>query len=77
MKRNRRVFLASIGSLWWILSSMALAADPVKVGVMDQQLVIEKSKAGKRALEELKAYSATRQKIINSDDQELKELEPP
>jgi outer membrane protein len=55
MKRNRRVFLASIGSLWWIMSSMALAADPLKVGVMDQQLVIEKSKAGKRALEELKA----------------------
>jgi outer membrane protein len=42
---------------------------------MDQQLVIERSKAGKRALEDLKAYSATRQKIINSDDQELKELE--
>ena len=75
MKRNTRVFLATIGSMWWIMSSTALAADPVKVGVMDQQLVIEKSKAGKRALEELKAYSATRQKIINSDDQELKELE--
>ncbi len=53
----------------------APAADPVKVGVMDQQLVMERSKAGKRALEELKSYSATRQKIINADDQELKELE--
>ena len=51
------------------------AAEPFRVAVMDQQAVIEKSKAGKRALEELKAYSATRQKIINSDDQELKELE--
>jgi outer membrane protein len=55
--------------------AVALAADPVRVGVMDQQLVIEKSKSGKRALEELKAYSTTRQKIINADDQELKELE--
>ena len=54
---------------------MALAAEPVKVAVINQQLVIERSKAGKRALEDLKAYSATRQKIINSDDQELKELE--
>jgi outer membrane protein len=53
----------------------AWAAEPLRVGVMDQQAVIEKSKAGNRALEELKAYSATRQKIINSDDQELKELE--
>jgi outer membrane protein len=42
---------------------------------MDQQQVIERSKAGKRALEELKVYQATRQKIINADDQELKELE--
>jgi outer membrane protein len=51
------------------------AADPVKIGVMDQQLVMERSKAGKHALEELKSYSATRQKIINADDQELKDLE--
>jgi outer membrane protein len=75
MRRNALVFVASIGSMWWVMSSMALSADPMKVGVMDQQLVIEKSKAGKRALEDLKAYSATRQKIINSDDLELKELE--
>ncbi|MDF0643495.1 MAG: OmpH family outer membrane protein [Nitrospira sp.] len=51
------------------------AAESLRVAVMDQQVVIEKSKAGNRAMEELKAYSATRQKIINSDDQELKELE--
>jgi len=53
----------------------AVAADPVKVGVMDQQAVIERSKAGKRALEDMKSYSLTRQKIINADDQELKDLE--
>jgi len=51
------------------------AAESVRVAVMDQQTVIERSKAGTRALDELKAYSATRQKIISSDDQELKELE--
>jgi outer membrane protein len=55
--------------------SPGLSAETFKVGVMDQQQVIEQSKAGKRALEELKAYSTTRQKIINADDQELKELE--
>jgi outer membrane protein len=64
-----------VGPLWWAMSSMTLGAEPVKVAVMDQQLVIERSKAGKRALEDLKAYQATRQKIISSDDQELKELE--
>jgi outer membrane protein len=75
MGRHTYISLALLGPLWWAVSSMALGAEPTKVGVMDQQLVIERSKAGKRALEDLKAYSATRQKIINSDDQELKELE--
>ena len=75
MGRHTFVCLATLGPLCWALSSMALAAEPVKVAVINQQLVIERSKAGKRALEDLKAYSATRQKIINSDDQELKELE--
>ena len=74
MRRFIFICLATLGPLG-LLSSIALGADSVKVGVMDQQLVIERSKAGKRALDELKAYSATRQKIINSDDQELKELE--
>ena len=53
----------------------AQAADRRKVAMMDQQQVIERSVAGKRALEDLKSYSTTRQKIIDSDDQELKELE--
>jgi len=51
------------------------AAEMVKVGVMDVQLVMERSRAGKRAIEDMKSYSMTRQKIINADDQELKELE--
>ena len=75
MRRQFGIGLTILGPLWMAMASLALGADPVKVGVMDQQLVIERSKAGKRALEDLKAYSATRQKIINSDDLELKELE--
>jgi outer membrane protein len=52
-----------------------LSDETFKVAVMNQQAVVEQSKAGKRAIEELKAYSVTRQKIINADDQELKELQ--
>jgi outer membrane protein len=55
--------------------SPVLSDETLKVAVMNQQAVVEQSKAGKRALEELKAYSMTRQKIINADDQELKELQ--
>lgn len=51
------------------------AADAMKIGVMDQQVVMERSKAGKSAMDEIKQYSATRQKIIDADEQELKELE--
>ncbi|HET8720481.1 MAG TPA: OmpH family outer membrane protein [Nitrospira sp.] len=69
------IVLAVVGPLFWAMASFALGAESVKVAVMDQQLVIERSKAGKRALEDMKAYQATRQKIINADDQELKELE--
>jgi len=61
---------------WWlVIASQAVAAEAIRVAIIDQQLVIEKSKAGKRAVEELKSYASTRQKIINADDQELKELE--
>jgi outer membrane protein len=58
----------------WLVSP-AGAADQLRVAMMDQQTVIERTVAGKRALEELKTYSTTRQKIIDSDDQELKDLE--
>jgi outer membrane protein len=62
-------------SLWLAMVSPVLSDDTLKVAVMNQQMVVEQSKAGKRALEELKAYSMTRQKIINADDLELKELQ--
>jgi outer membrane protein len=74
MKRHILVCLALLAALA-LMPAAAPGVDSQRVGVMDQQLVIERSKAGKRALDELKAYQATRQKIINSDDQELKELE--
>lgn len=51
------------------------AAENFTVGVMNQQTIIEKSKTGQKALDELKAFSAARQKIISSDEEELKELE--
>jgi outer membrane protein len=73
-RTNVACVLSAIG-LWLAMVSPALSDETFKVAVMNQQLVVEQSKAGKRALEELKAYSMTRQKIINADDQELKELQ--
>jgi len=75
MERMGVTGLIGTVALWLAMVSPVLSDDTFKVGVMNQQAVVEQSKAGKRALEELKAYSMTRQKIINADDQELKELQ--
>src|SRR5688572_391436 len=75
MERAGVVGLIGTAALWLAMVSPGLSDDTFKVAVMNQQMVVEQSKAGKRALEELKAYSMTRQKIINADDQELKELQ--
>ena len=68
MERTRVACVVGAVGLWLAMASMGLSAETGKVAVMDQQVVIEQSKTGKRALEELKAYSSTRQKIINADD---------
>ena len=75
MKRQRVIGMLGVlvSSLWF--AHAAVAAETFKVAVMDQQTVMEQSKAGKRALEEMKSYSLTRQKIVNADDLELKDME--
>ena len=75
MNRQRTIGMLGVlaASMWF--AHAAVAAETFKVGVMDQQAVMEQSKAGKRALEEMKSYSLTRQKIVNADDQELKDME--
>jgi outer membrane protein len=75
MERAGVIGVIGATALWLAMVSPVLSDDTLKVAVMNQQMVVEQSKAGKRALEELKAYSMTRQKIINADDQELKELQ--
>jgi len=67
---------AATGTAVVILSQgvTGLAAE-FRIGVIDQQVIMEKSKAGKRALEGMKEFSASRQKIIAADDEALKELE--
>lgn len=73
--RRVRIMMAVGSVLVAFWAGSAKASDAIKIAVMDQQAVIERSKAGKAALEEVKAYSATRQKIITADEQELKDLE--
>jgi outer membrane protein len=69
------IILVAAAGMAAALVQEAAAAEPFKVAIIDQQAVIERSIAGKRALEEMKSYSTTRQRIIEADDAELKELE--
>jgi outer membrane protein len=69
------VALAVIGA-WLIMPiSGAQAADAFKMGVIDPQMVLEKSKAGRKALDGLKEYVSTRQKLLSRDEEELRNTE--
>jgi len=67
--------IAAAGLVQAVVAWEAPAADPVKIGVVDPQAVLEKSKAGRRALDALKEYATTRQKLLANDEEELKNLE--
>src|SRR4029079_3716560 len=58
-----------------VTPSLSGAAESFKMGGVDPHTVLEKSNAGKRALDTLKEYAATRQKLLAGDEEELKTLE--
>lgn len=61
------IVATSAGSGW--------AAEAFKMGVVDPQAVLEKSKAGRKALDGLKDHAASRQKLLAKDEEELKGIE--
>jgi len=69
------VALAITGA--WLISSVSGvgAADAFKMGVIDPQTVLEKSKAGRKALDGLKEYVSTRQKLLSRDEEDLRNTE--
>lgn len=72
----RTLFAATLLSLALApLSAPLQAADAFKMGVVDPQSVLEKSKAGKKALEGLKEYVSTRQKLLSRDEEDLRNYE--
>ncbi|HSA61372.1 MAG TPA: OmpH family outer membrane protein [Nitrospiraceae bacterium] len=57
------------------MATPAQAAEAFKMGVVDPQSVLEKSKAGKKALDGLKEYVTTRQKLLARDEEDLRNYE--
>lgn len=53
----------------------AFGAKSFKVGIVDPQAVMEKSTSGKRALATLKEHVTVRQKLLASDEEELKKMQ--
>jgi outer membrane protein len=64
--------LLTLGVMFW--TPQTIAAD-FKMGVIDPQVILEKTKAGKRALDGLREYVSTRQKLLSRDEEELRNIE--
>ncbi|MDH4362197.1 MAG: OmpH family outer membrane protein [Nitrospirota bacterium] len=71
------VFLASmcVLGLSWQQHALAAGKDSFRVGVLDPQTVIEKSKAGSRALAALKEHAQARETVMKNDQKELESLQ--
>jgi outer membrane protein len=67
--------LVAAGIILLASLSAAEAAEAFKMGVVDPQAVLERSKAGKKALDGLKEYVSTRQKLLSGDEEELRSTE--
>ena len=72
-----RITLPLVAASMFLLASLpaAQATEAFKMGVVDPQAVLEKSKAGKKALDGLKEYVSTRQKLLSADEEELRNTE--
>jgi outer membrane protein len=75
VRRERVLGIAGAILLMAGYGGTVLAAEAFKIGVVDQRAVLERTKAGKRAMQGLKEFTDSRQRIISADDQELKSLE--
>src|SRR5215470_16947787 len=72
-----RITLSLVAAGMLLLASLpaAQATEAFKMGVVDPQAVLEKSKAGKKALDGLKEYVSTRQKLLSRDEEDLRNTE--
>jgi outer membrane protein len=73
--RGQTVLVLAAVGLWVLSLTCGAAAAEFKMGVIDPQAVLEKSKAGKKALDGLKEYVSTRQKLLSRDEEELRNTE--
>jgi len=80
--RNKGGKRRFIGTMIGILLAWALffvpavpAADSLKIGYVDAQKVLDNTKAGKKSKDSMEEFVKSRQKIIDLDESEIKQLQ--
>ncbi len=68
-------FVACCSVVFISQSALAASKGSFRVGVIDPQAVIEKSKAGSRALAGLKEHAKARETVMKNDQKELEKLQ--
>jgi len=58
-----------------LLATAAHAADPVSIGYVDMQVILDKSKMGKQAQQELKTKFEGRQKAFAEEEQSIRQMQ--
>jgi len=63
--------------LSWIIlvAAPVQSADSIKIGVVDAQKILDDTKAGKKAKGDMEEFVKSRQKIIDIDESEIKQLQ--
>ena len=61
--------------LWVLAWGLPVWADELKIGVIEPQKVLEATKSGKKLMASLEDYVKTRQRLIESEEADLKQLE--
>jgi len=72
--RRQGMVVWSVAVLGVMLSGPAIAEE-MKIGYVDAQEVLDRSKPGKVSKEQLEQYVKSRQQIIDVDEEEIKQLE--
>lgn len=60
--------------MFWV-APVVQAADAVKIGYVDAQKILDNTKAGKKSKEGMEEFVKSRQKIIDLDESEIKQLQ--
>lgn len=75
---NGRMIVGAVGLFiigYLFAAGPAQSADSIKIGYVDAQKVLDDTKAGKKAKADMEEFVKSRQKIIDLDETEIKQLQ--